>query len=142
MKGPKIIIIQFVNFFFDDWYFGTYYFKVFLNLNLFLSIIFLYYSIIRYNFEYDSKLLNNKINLTIILFFLLFFLGIFRKFHGYGNQLGPLGWGGIQYLNDFSAMLLSFVAGTYAISFSLNKKKLLTLLQLFYSLFQLLFIRQ
>ena len=125
LESPKIIIIRFVNFFFDDWYFGTYYFKVFLNLNLFLSIWFLYYSIIRYNFEYNNKVLNNKINLLIILFFLLFYLGIFRKFHGYGGKLSPLGWGGIQYFNDFSSMLLSFVAGAYAISFSLNKKKII-----------------
>ena len=123
-KSPKIIIAYLINFFFFDWYYGIYFFKIFLILLLYVSIWFLYVSIIIHKLRVHNICINFKFYLFIALFFIFFIAGIFGFFQGAGSRQGPLGYGSIHYSNDFNAMFLSFVLGVYAIIYAFNKNEI------------------
>ena len=46
LNSPKITTIYVINFLFSDWYYGTYFFKVFINIIIYLAIWFLLLSTI------------------------------------------------------------------------------------------------
>ena len=59
LNSPKIVIIYIINFFFNEWAFGVYFFKIFLNRSVNLGIWFLYVSVIEYYFQKGEELKND-----------------------------------------------------------------------------------
>ena len=128
LNSPKITTVYLINFLFSDWYYGTYFFKVLLNINIYLAIWFLLLSTFKYHLEPENIRIDDKIFLILIISFVLLTMGLLKKFQGPGSANGPLGYGSIQYLSDFNEMNLSFVFGVYGIIAALEKKRILNFL--------------
>ena len=125
LESPKITLIYLINLIFSDWYFGIYFFKVFLNLAIYPCLWLLILSILKHKLNKESIFIDKKFYLIIFIFFILFMTGFLRKFQGPGSANGPLGYGSIQYLSDFNSMHLSFIIGMCGIIFALNKSKII-----------------
>lgn len=130
IESPRIIILHVVNYIFSDWSYGTYFLKVLINLSINVSIWFLFISVIKHNLKYDNITFDYKISLLTVFLFIIFISEIIKKFHGPGSANSPLGWGGIQYFQDFNQMILSFIFGIYGIINVLKKDKILNLISI------------
>lgn len=130
LESPKIIIVYLVNSIFSDWSYGIYFFKVLINLSIHVSIWFLFISVVKHNLKYDNINFDYKISLLTIFLFIIFISDITKRIHGPGSANSPLGWGGIQFMEDFNEMNLSFILGIYAIIKVLKKDKILNLISL------------